>query len=609
MKHLNFLSNLLSLSLGSPCTDVSLDRRLTVGSPSGLDAKWKQNPFMRFAVVLTLIFTIGIGNVWGALPANPTWTATALADIADDATVIIISSSGHALPSTTTNSSPAKISCTVTTSAGVSTISPASGTTLQNLAWTVDKLASSWKFYQEGSNTIHLYLSGTGSNTALRVGSGSSNDQFVMGNGGKLLKVTTAARYVGPYSSGSDWRTYNSETQANYGSASLTFYVLNTGGGCTTPPSVGASLTSVSSTINSITATVPISAIGGCNITENGLVYSTSVATPTVGAANCTKVTTTACGSTAANKTVTISDLPCGTSYYVRGYATNAAGTSYTNVTTQSTSACPLYTVTLMDDSDTRTQASYGAAVTLPSRAGCSGYTFAGWSTTYNANWTTTVPTIISAGSYTPTDNINLYPVYTKTEGGSEEDHDGPSFSRSSSTNTITTGYTLTTNASAAAAYYADQTPNGTNIYVGIYNSSTPIFSSTPSSITITATIGGGSGNKDLGEPILAQLLDNTGSPIGTAATITTHVTNSGGDTYSDISIPTTGITSAYGVRISHIKESGWNARYYSFSLSYTTGGSTTYYISVPNCCTALGTINGSFFWTPLFEPLSLDYS
>lgn len=65
MKHLNFLSNLLSLSLGSPCTDVSLDRRFTVGRLSGLDAKWKQNPFMRFAVVLTLIFTIGSGNVWG----------------------------------------------------------------------------------------------------------------------------------------------------------------------------------------------------------------------------------------------------------------------------------------------------------------------------------------------------------------------------------------------------------------------------------------------------------------------------------------------------------------------------------------------------------------
>ncbi len=45
--------------------DAICDCRLTVGSPSELDAKWKQNPFMRFAVVLTLIFTIGSGNAWG----------------------------------------------------------------------------------------------------------------------------------------------------------------------------------------------------------------------------------------------------------------------------------------------------------------------------------------------------------------------------------------------------------------------------------------------------------------------------------------------------------------------------------------------------------------
>ena len=111
---------------------------------------------------------------------------------------------------------------------------------------------------------------------------------------------------------------------------------------CSTPPTVGSSLTSVSATVNSITATVPISAIGGCDITENGLVYSTTNSTPTVGGSGCTKVITTACGSTASNKTVTISGLTCGQSYYVRGYATNAANTSYTNVTTQSTSACPV---------------------------------------------------------------------------------------------------------------------------------------------------------------------------------------------------------------------------------------------------------------------------
>ena len=50
---------------------------------------------------------------------------------------------------------------------------------------------------------------------------------------------------------------------------------------------------------------------------------------------------------------------------------------------------------------------------------------------------------------------------------------------------------------------------------------------------------------------------------------------------------------------------------------SYTSSGqqvslfqsSTTYSNYATNCCTPLGSINGSFFWTPLFEPLSLDYS
>ena len=193
---------------------------------------------------------------------------------------------------------------------------------------------------------------------------------------------------------------------------------------CSVKPTVGATLQSLSTTENSITATIPISSIGGCNITENGLVYSTTNSTPTVGGSGCTKVTTTACGSTAANKTVTITGLTCGQSYYIRGYATNEAGTSYTNVTTKSTSDCPKYTVTLKDDNSTLTQITAGGSVTLPPREGCEGYTFAGWTKSWKEEqevWTTTAPTIIPAGSYTPTANENLYPVYTKTEGGGSE--------------------------------------------------------------------------------------------------------------------------------------------------------------------------------------------
>lgn len=184
----------------------------------------------RWLVTIMLLTALGSGNAWGTLPNNPKWEATALSDIADDATVIIISNSDNAtniaLPSTTTTTNPAKISCTVTTSNGETTITPGSGT-LQALAWTLKKSGDNYKFYQEGSSTIHLYLTGLSSNTALRVNTASSNDEFVMGSGGKLLKVTTGDRYVGPNdNNGTDWRTYNSETATNYKGATLTFYVL-----------------------------------------------------------------------------------------------------------------------------------------------------------------------------------------------------------------------------------------------------------------------------------------------------------------------------------------------------------------------------------------------
>lgn len=80
--------------------------------------------------------------------------------------------------------------------------------------------------------------------------------------------------------------------------------------------------------------------------------------------------------------------------------------------------AIPLYTVTLGDDSSTLTEESAGAGVTLPARSTLNGYAFAGWSETNVSAETTTAPTIIPAGSYSPKANTTLYPVYTKTVGG-----------------------------------------------------------------------------------------------------------------------------------------------------------------------------------------------
>ena len=190
---------------------------------------------------------------------------------------------------------------------------------------------------------------------------------------------------------------------------------------CTTNPTVTAgSNSSVTATTATVSCSSGISSLGsaGCSISSYGFVLNTT-GTPTISDTKHQVGTTYTTTGTSFSKDLT--GLSAETTYYVRPYATNGNGTAYGTQTSFTTPALPKYTVTLMDDGDTRTQASYEASVTLPSRAGCTGYTFAGWTKTWVApqsSWTTTAPTIIPAGSYTPTANENLYPVYTKTEGG-----------------------------------------------------------------------------------------------------------------------------------------------------------------------------------------------
>ena len=371
------------------------------------------------------------------------------------------------------------------------------------------------------------------------------------------------------------------------------------GGGCSVAPSVGLSLTSVSATVNSITATVPISAIGGCNITENGLVYSTSVATPEVGAANCTKVTTTACGSTAADKTVEITGLTCGQSYYVRGYATNAAGTSYTNVTSQSTSACPVYTVTLKDDNSTYTQASYGASVTLPSRSSCTGYTFAGWTKTWTEEqdeWTTTAPTIIPAGSYTPTANENLYPVYTKTEGGgaptTKNLTNAEIIARHSTSNPNTTSYAngpFTLSSTDGDWYGVFATQNNSSIYTVNIKSDNVTISDVATRPYLRSP--------EYSGDIASISITHNGTTDRTLLICSSATADPGNDKIATISITSSnqsGVSANLPSGVSQVYLYSSSGGIMIKSIAVTVGGSTTSYISVPNCCTALGTINGS---------------
>lgn len=74
----------------------------------------------------------------------------------------------------------------------------------------------------------------------------------------------------------------------------------------------------------------------------------------------------------------------------------------------------PVYIVTLADDNSTLT-ATAGESVNLPTR-NIEGYTFEGWSETNITEAVTTAPSTIPAGSYTPTNSLTLYPVFSSGE-------------------------------------------------------------------------------------------------------------------------------------------------------------------------------------------------
>ena len=371
---------------------------------------------------------------------------------------------------------------------------------------------------------------------------------------------------------------------------------------CSEKPTIGTELQSVTATENSIKATIPITAVGGCNITENGLVYSTTNSTPTVDGSGCTTVTTTACGSTAANKTVTITGLTCGKSYYIRGYATNAAGTSYTNVTTKSTSDCPKYTVTLKDDNSTLTQSTAGEVLTLPKREGCDGYEFVGWTKSWSVaqtTWTTTAPEIISAGEYTPTANESLYPVYTKTEGGGSEPTaysagDVGSFIIASNVGNkwyaIPENPTLSSSKITGVEITVSQTDGGVK-YVSTANAEG--YTWKIANATNGQTISDGS----------KYIYHSNGGASGTNLAYGTSTSytwkiekETNGLTFKGMSGSTTNSRGLLfngsvfgGYALSNEDASG----YYRIQVLPIGGGSTTYYISVPDCCTPLAEVTG----------------
>ena len=233
--------------------------------------------------------------------------------------------------------------------------------------------------------------------------------------------TTVSAKSGSGTSSGTIQISLTGGTRALYiKSISVTYEEAAT---CTTNPTVSAagSPSNITSTTAIVSCPSGITSLGsaGCSIESYGFVYGTS-SNPTISNTKVQVGTTYTTTGTAFSKELT--GLTANTTYYVRPYATNGNGTAYGTQTSFKTLELPKYTVTLVPGSGSVTnteleEPNAGEGVTLPTPTlDCGDWEFAGWKTTSAVTTeTTTEPTLIPAGAYSPTSDITLYAVYQRT--------------------------------------------------------------------------------------------------------------------------------------------------------------------------------------------------
>ena len=229
-----------------------------------------------------------------------------------------------------------------------------------------------------------------------------------------------------------------------------------------------------------------------------------------------------------------------------------------------------------------------GTAIDVPTNSpnaatyACDDKVFVGWVDTEIIGSTDTKPTLITDFDKI-TENKDFFAVFATEEG--EEETTTKVFETGEigkNGNSITSGYVLIAQASAQEGYYQDGT-GGDKRYIQVskVDKSTPMMLSNPSSVVIKANLGGGSA-QELTNPVYAVWLDVNGNEMGNAVIVTNEITNKTGSDFI-VSLPVANATEAYGIRVYHQKESGYNVRYYGISLSYTYN-TTTYSGYVTTC-------------------------
>lgn len=223
----------------------------------------------------------------------------------------------------------------------------------------------------------------TTSNTSFSIGTGTGvfSSSSITG-----LTINTAY-YLRAYATNSAGTSYGTQ---------VTFSTL-----AATPATFGTT-TYASVTGNAATVSSTISSENGASVSARGICWSTS-SNPTISS------NTQASGTGSGSYSITLSTLEALTTYYVRSYATNSAGTSYSNEVSFTTGVRTLPTLTTTAISNINTTwASSGGNI---SSLGSSAVTAKGvcWSTSPNP--TLANSTKVQSGNVTGSFSTNIDPL------------------------------------------------------------------------------------------------------------------------------------------------------------------------------------------------------
>jgi len=192
---------------------------------------------------------------------------------------------------------------------------------------------------------------------------------------------------------------------------------------------------------------------------------------------------------------------------------------------------------------------------------------FQGWLTTELAT-TNVKPTFVNFDELAaPEADAEYYAVFAKVEEGEKQEE--TVFEQTGTA--APANYTVTVNAENKTDYYQDGSdtsyPGTRYVQVKVTNSDTQIIPIAPTTITVTAILGGGS-EKELTNSVYAVLVDKDGNAVGDPVVISTEITSKSGSEFV-ANMPVANYASVRGVKLTHVKDASYNVRYYGITLEY----------------------------------------